>query len=237
MRRWVGHFLWRLFWRKTPCRCSVLLLGFSGKLTSFFTFMGLSLSSVFPAGCFSPHLADINVYMIVKSAQICILCEMCAELLICCCVVSQKWSASVSAGPSGLEHFVRFLWADVMTVQVYATEDLGCIIKENSFKKKSSLYPAEVSEGHCCLNQWSDADHEHAFCFITINCMVMVLLLCLCVCVGNTWESAALSFWMNDFTARLIPFSDVWIKNTEFDFWHLMAFFLLSKEKYIQHTL
>lgn len=249
MRRWVGHFLWRLFWRKTSCRCSVLLLGFSGKLTSFFfffTFMGLSLSSVFPAGCFSPHLADISVYMILKSAQICILCEMCAELLICCCVVFTEMICVSFCGSVWTRALLRFLLAGVTTVQVHATEDLGCIIRENSLKRRNSLYPAEVSEGQYLFKSvkwcwpWT--------CFLLYHYKLLSwCCCCVCVYVLATYERARrlASEWMisqqGSFLSQMFGLKILNLTSGTYRIWLCFDgcfFFLSSKEKiYTTHPL
>lgn len=89
--------------------------------------------------------------------------------------------------------------------------------------EERSLYPAEVSEVHFCSKHGSDADHGHALLFMSSTkcCRGPAAVVLLCICVGNRWERTMLSPWIDGFTARLIPFSDVWIINTEFDFWHL----------------
>lgn len=175
--------------------------------------MAPSLSSVFHAwaGCFPPHLAGIIVHMILMSAQICIWGTTCAEFLICWRVVSHKEYVSVSAGLSELE----YLYMLVARCNDSTGVCYRCF-KVVLSRSAAQCIPHRSLRAISAQIRWSDADHEH-----TYKLYKLLSWSCRCVCFGSRWESVLLSSWTDDFTARLIPFSDVWIKNTEFDFWRL----------------
>lgn len=97
---------------------------------SYFTVMAPSLSSVFHACCFSSspgwHRCPHNS-------------EVCADMhFMCDCVQSCEYLWHVVSGKKkgDLYHFLlvwawahlRWLWPDVMTVQVYVTEALTCAL-------------------------------------------------------------------------------------------------------------